>query len=926
MNEARGERRRRRRRGGRARGCSRVFLSRREATCRIPDESRKACFGNVLSEQGEGDRGDQAMNKEGAAHDGLSADKVPRSACALLQRVIGTVKSSATRLAVYLRGWDTLRNFSEGSVVDPPACSTCILAANKRGVKEAPPPRLGLFPCLPLPKIENSITDRFVNFILGVSSYVAVGGNPVPLASFRRATSKEHVALIKHIRRQLRDFEEGMGSLDPWEALGSGRSGRLLSDALHRAGATGPISSLHGSKGFATGIRVQDLASCAVMPLVSSRLAFPKTAADWDLAEFLHGEVKQAYLDPSVLRVQDEPRLPKGKVCGSKREFAKFAMRADEANGVELFGDDELDRDVDGDVIVAGFFALWKSLHTDRTITARLAQNRRERSLGLSASLLAHGVLLAEILLRDDEKARMSGRDLPDAHHHAMVSMLRAKTYALGALVDNRVFRRGPAFQRMVERRRAAGKRPEVPEKVRVSWRSLAMGDLNAVCFMTTAHLNLLRRNGAGREIARYCSPLPRASLIEGVIVDDYDMVCVVPRSLTSEESAADTEALSRAMAGYASVGLTPEPKKSFTGEENADFWGASIQGEIGRVRAHREVTLRTMVLVVALLRQRSATARVWNAVIGLAVYVSLYARPALSFLDVVFHEADQYAPGVVFVPSRRALGELAAWLAFVPFMSVDLRADVDRRVFATDASSRSCAAVVTTLPPDLCRELWRQRPRRGVGQRYMGEPDNFAGAVSESGSDSELGEQGSRATSTWSSELCDAVGWAPVFKYGVRRCEHIVTKEARPICTLVRRLAAEVRERGLRVLNFADSSPNVGAWAKGRSSSGRLWPLRQVAPDMLLTDLQLGVPWVPTASNPADAPTRGRAVRRAPFKRSELADALLRCAFDERTDAAFLSSTKQGKPLAQLLEPVVGPPYELGRQRPRCVADSNMA
>ena len=135
MNEARGERRRRGRRGGRARGCSRAFLSRQKATCRIPDESRKACFGNVLSEQGEGDRGDQAMNKERAAHDGLSEDKVPRSVCALLQRVIGTVKSSATRLAVYLRGWDTLRKFSEGSVVDPPACSTCILAANKRGVK-----------------------------------------------------------------------------------------------------------------------------------------------------------------------------------------------------------------------------------------------------------------------------------------------------------------------------------------------------------------------------------------------------------------------------------------------------------------------------------------------------------------------------------------------------------------------------------------------------------------------------------------------------------------------------------------------------------------------------------------------------------------------------------------------------------------------
>ena len=191
--------------------------------------------------------------------------------------------------------------------------------------------------------------------------------------------------------------------------------------------------------------------------------------------------------------------------------------------------------------------------------------------------------------------------------------------------------------------------------------------------------------------------------------------------------------------------------------------------------------------------------------------------------------------------------------------MSVDLRAEVDTRVFATDASSRSCAAVVTTLPSDLCRELWRQRPRRGVGQRYLGESDEGAVMSSALGSDSESDTQESGATSSWSAELCDAVGWAPVFKYGVRRCEHIVPKEARPICTLIRRLAAEERERGLRVLNFADSSPNVGAWAKGRSSSGRLGRhLRHVAPDMLLTDLQLGVPWVPTACNPADAPTRG--------------------------------------------------------------------
>ena len=117
-------------------------------------------------------------------------------------------------------------------------------------------------------------------------------------------------------------------------------------------------------------------------------------------------------------------------------------------------------------------------------------------------------------------------------------------------------------------------------------------------------------------------------------------------------------------------------------------------------------------------------TARVWQAILGLVVCLSLFARPALSFLEVVFLEADAYAPGVVFVPSRRALAELAIWVSFVPFMSMDLRAPVDTRVFATDASSRTCTAVVSRVPEALVRELWRQRPRRGVRQRYAGEDD----------------------------------------------------------------------------------------------------------------------------------------------------------------------------------------------------------
>ena len=281
---------------------------------------------------------------------------------------------------------------------------------------------------------------------------------------------------------------------------------------MNRAGAVSPISGLHGSKEFSTDVRVPDLQPCAIMPLIASRLAFPAVAADWDLAEYLHGDLKEAYINPSTLRVDDPPALPKGKICGRISEFTKFAQRADRADGLEIFGDDELERDADGDgdVIVAGFFSLWKSATRDRTITARLAHNMLERRVGVSGELLAHGVLLGEIQLRDNEKARMSGKDLPDAYHHGRVSILRAKTYAVGAAVASDRFARGPAFVRMVARRQAEGRVPVIPAKVRVGWRSLAMGDLNAVCFMTTAHGNLLRRHGAARDLVRYRAPLPR--------------------------------------------------------------------------------------------------------------------------------------------------------------------------------------------------------------------------------------------------------------------------------------------------------------------------------------------------------------------------------------------------------------------------------
>ena len=58
----------------------------------------------------------------------VAPDAVPRDVHDLLKSIIRVVKTGDTRLAVYLRGWDTLRPYSEGTVRDPPTIKTCILA------------------------------------------------------------------------------------------------------------------------------------------------------------------------------------------------------------------------------------------------------------------------------------------------------------------------------------------------------------------------------------------------------------------------------------------------------------------------------------------------------------------------------------------------------------------------------------------------------------------------------------------------------------------------------------------------------------------------------------------------------------------------------------------------------------------------------
>ena len=310
-----------------------------------------------------------------------------------------------------------------------------------------------------------------------------------------------------------------------------------------------------------------------------------------------------------------------------------------------------------------------------------------------------------------------------------------------------------------------------------------------------------------------------------------------------------------------------------------AEPWGARLDGREGTVRAKDESMQRTVAFMMALLGLGVSTAGLWDAAIGLWTHSLLYRRVAFGLLENVYTFSP--APGVVERPSAAARDELLMLLAFAPLLVADIRSPVSTTVTACDASPWACAGVEAELSEQTVSELWRFRDRRGgyvrcetpfeaVARDIMSSADEAAQRALESAY-ADDGEEVPTLTDherqfSWVSEIADALGWRPAYRYRARLSEHINLKEARAYRTLVRRKAADAKAHGSRHLVLNDSFVVRGSAAKGRSSSwGLNGVLSPVVPDQLVANQTFGSLAVPTKHNPADDPTRDRPVRRRP-------------------------------------------------------------
>ena len=152
-------------------------------------------------------------------------------------------------------------------------------------------------------------------------------------------------------------------------------------------------------------------------------------------------------------------------------------------------------------------------------------------------------------------------------------------------------------------------------------------------------------------------------------------------------------------------------------------------------------------------------------------------------------------APGSAERPPSEARDELILLLLLAPLLVSDLRAPVSITVAACDASPWACASVAAELGQRTVSELWRFRDRRGgyvrcetpfeaLTRDILSSDDGAAQqalAAAFAADDEDVPSMTEHERNfSWVSEIVDAVGWRPEFRYRAKLTEHINLKEAR--------------------------------------------------------------------------------------------------------------------------------------------------
>ena len=507
----------------------------------------------------------------------------------------------------------------------------------------------------------------------------------------------------------------------------------------------------------------------------------------------------------------------------------------------------------------AGLFVVGKDQDRDRLILDARPANGLELGASVWTKSLASAVAVSNLVLEQDRCLLFSGADLRECFYQFRVGEDRLRR--------NMIADKLTLQQATFVFRRDMSQHLEPDGFLRVAFASLAMGDCGACEYTQCAHLGVCVKGGVllpGELLVHGAAP-PRGLCSIGLVIDD--LICL-DRVLTTDLEAhlnglsksVGRERLEAAIRAYRAAPLEVSEKKVFREQVQASFWGVTVCGMSGWLKpnAHRLwslvlVTLRTVELGLA-------TQHLLESLAGCWISIFVLRRRLLASMSLVFQAAAAGESNAVVRLSPELRAELAGFALLGQLCAVNLRAQVDPSVTATDASSSHQAAARAPLPQPVANEAYRHSVQKGAWTRLLTPQSAWLRSHDLLEAHRELpGDDEVYRASPLYCALAACPRYSELWSREYKSRVHINVAELDAFLREERRSGA--RRPCTRLLFGIDSQVTIGCVAKGRSASPRLNQLLEKSiPDVLGFQSYAAPLYFPSHLNPADDPTRGSA------------------------------------------------------------------
>jgi hypothetical protein len=575
------------------------------------------------------------------------------------------------------------------------------------------------------------------------------------------------------------------------------------------------------------------------VPLIAERVSLPEQLNIVPLLSVLPQPLAAQYAGPSsallrsstaVLTMDFLKPLRKPRIAGSRTEYVRLVARMHSLGMLSFTSCPKA---------VNGVFTVAKDRLTDRLIIDAQPANRR--FVDSPHVALPNPSHLVQMAVPAGETMSVGKSDLSNFYHHLGVPEWMQPYLALPPLTAAELascgLPAGAAFPVCL---------------------TMPMGFSHAVFLAQTAHEHVVYSSGALRQedsLLRLASPaVTRDRALHGIVIDDF-FLFTLDRELAER-------IMQRVFAAYRAAGfVVKQSKVVMPTSAPVKIIGFDVDGAGATIRLPVQSQLNLTQSTLAVMRAETVTGAMLSHLVGRWTWVMMLRRCSLAVLQHAYRycRVAQYRRFTLWPSVRR---ELAMLLSLLPLLEARLDAPFFQRAIASDASELAGGVVASPLTAPLQERLWPLCSSRhyAVHQALANAHRTRLSAAVPCGRTLEAPSIPATEVASFDSfyGAVSSSPWRTIVAAPWWDEEHINVLELRAALLAVHWALSFPSALSSRVFLLLDSSVAFFSLWKGRSSSPTLLlVLRKISSLLLAGGLSLLPGWVPSAVNPADAPSR---------------------------------------------------------------------